>query len=908
MSDMTAQAAETSQVNKDLRIGYLDDDDFSDLFTQILDGIVEAARSLSVNIIRFGYTTHKEKAEEHYKKLYSLIKEANLDGLIFLAWTHAGPMYFRDSFLEAFAGMPLIAVGNQPEGIPSVLSNGNSSIREITLHLIQTHQYEKIAYMPPERPDDRIASWREALVENGLYLEELEIRDEEWKVSGSVARAKRFLEILLDERGISIDAIVSSGHHETEILMEELSKRQLRVPLDIALTSYDDGEYERYSTPGITTVYYPWTEMGSNACRLLVNWLQTGNVPIETAISTRVMYRESCGCKSDFVASATSGPVLRPEKGRFTEELRGRIISVLEEAYPYPSFDFEIMLDSFIIDVTMAKQKNKLSNSNVNSESSLFLETLVGQFERASDSVKRARLEALVLKFRKAVMPWLASDVKALLAAGELFRSAQSFLLNGIAQARGHAAILEKNRAQAMQEVSQGIMTAKTIRELTDTIMVNFPKLGIDFCGLALFPDYGTNPLFAGAKMLLLSESILLDIKKQEMETLNGQTPNDFFNCLYSSYNRKHLLQVHPLEYLGTWLGYAVFEPGPEDEQTYRALARHLESALKNVSKAEKIRKNSQQILDRAYEDGMADVVSLVICHTGNVFNSVNASVQVLIDSLKKIPIEDLLRAEELLEEYLENKHAINDSHIKLSYESDSAYFNPERLSRLSKLFLLLGRRAEQGNKNILAHIERILEKIRWMDDSIIVQQSYEEKAEDLEVVYLSDVLEDALRVHSRALTRGKVSIVRPAQRYSRVEVSRGKLLLVLIFLLEKMISAIEDSMVSGKSLRISISNSNNCCSLRLSGKGADIRKVFTRKSHSIENKPSINGNQTAVDQRTTGSEWKAQHTLYEAETHGVEACLFNVAEMGGKVTIEYSIETGETVILLKLPGDPRPM
>ena len=61
---------------------------------------------------------------------------------------------------------------------------------------------------------------------------------------------------------------------ETDGILKELNSRGVRVPEDLAVTSFEDGEVGRTSTPSFTTILFPWRELGRVSCDLFLTRLE----------------------------------------------------------------------------------------------------------------------------------------------------------------------------------------------------------------------------------------------------------------------------------------------------------------------------------------------------------------------------------------------------------------------------------------------------------------------------------------------------------------------------------------------------------------------------------------------------------------------------------------------------------
>jgi len=697
-------------------VAYLGDEGES-LSAGVLDGLADAARRHGVRLVRFTRCVDPAVMGPRYgdaarimaardERLCMLLQALRPDGLIFLGRSHIGPATGVESFAAALPGVPAISIGGRYQGIPSILCRSEDHVRHMIQHLVRHHGYRRIAYMPPRWPDMRIDAWREALREQGLLYPELELASSDWLGATSTEeRVRRFLHLLLDEREVMLDAIVSCGPRETEMLVSELESRRLRVPADIAVTGFEDGDFERYADPGVTTVDYPWSDMGYIACLRMLDILSGKSVEMETVVPGRVLYRGSCGCVSDLVHTAAVGPItVRGDFRDMTVEQRWEIVSELAKAFPYPSLDFHAMLDALALDIADCHSPG-MAGTPLH-----LLRELNRQLAGTPDSVLLARIETLVVQFRKAVMPWILGDVHVLQTAGAIFRQAQANLLTRIAQSRGRSGIVSKNRAQAMQEVSLSVMSCHTRQDILVSLLEGLPKLDVAGCCLIV-------PSVACPE----GECVRVDGRRRRTESLGRISPEALFQDMLGHHTGYCDLAVNLIDggtiaggamggttavggaISGTTAvgGYVVFDSGPLDGMMYRILVGHLATALENTDKAELLENNCLQLMNQASREAMDEASRHLLREIGSAWDSVNQSVQMLAATAGRSPVADLMRAEALL-----------DAAVAEGIGND-----PERSAKLLGLFQLLGRDAQRYRRALGEELDRLEARMALLED-----------------------------------------------------------------------------------------------------------------------------------------------------------------------------------------------
>ncbi|MGQ9681738.1 MAG: LacI family DNA-binding transcriptional regulator [Anaerolineae bacterium] len=70
--------------------------------------------------------------------------------------------------------------------------------------------------------------------------------------------------------------------------------RGLQVPRDLSITGFDDIEFAAQTTPGLTTIRQPISQIGETAATLLIAWLERGTPPPELVrLPVELVVRES---------------------------------------------------------------------------------------------------------------------------------------------------------------------------------------------------------------------------------------------------------------------------------------------------------------------------------------------------------------------------------------------------------------------------------------------------------------------------------------------------------------------------------------------------------------------------------------------------------------------------------------
>ena len=255
-----------------------------------------------------GYTvvlcdTDEDPAREH--AAISVLLEKKVDGLVLCA------SRVTAGVLRAVAdsGVPLAVVNRtlaHPRAI-EIITDGVAGGRLATGHLLGLG-HTRIAYLSGPRASfsnrNRLRGYREALAARGIGFDPaLVVGGVPSLAAGSEAMAA-LLDVTPPPTGLfAFDDLMALG------ALEELGRRRLRVPKDMAIVGYDNIDLAGFTHPPLTTIEQPGVEMGRLAASLLLDLIETGSVPRPRTrtLVPELIVRLSCG-------SGRSMPPRRPKE------------------------------------------------------------------------------------------------------------------------------------------------------------------------------------------------------------------------------------------------------------------------------------------------------------------------------------------------------------------------------------------------------------------------------------------------------------------------------------------------------------------------------------------------------------------------------------------------------------------
>jgi LacI family transcriptional regulator len=136
---------------------------------------------------------------------------------------------------------------------------------------------------------DRLEGYKVALRQWGLIPDAELIVDGDFTEDGGYAAMQR----LLPRRP---EAIFSASDAMTVGALRVLREAHVRVPEDIAITSFDDMPFAAHTQPPLTTVRQPIQRAGAVAAETLIDLIaHPESAPRRILLPTELVIRASCG-------------------------------------------------------------------------------------------------------------------------------------------------------------------------------------------------------------------------------------------------------------------------------------------------------------------------------------------------------------------------------------------------------------------------------------------------------------------------------------------------------------------------------------------------------------------------------------------------------------------------------------
>lgn len=502
--------------------------------------------------------------------LYNLVNREIVDGLVVSGTL--GHVVHHDELLEFcrnYAPLPVVTIAVDLDGFPKVLNNSYHGIREVVSHLAEEHDYRNIGFLRGPANHQEAEERLRAFVDGMKELGRPETESPKWVGHGEYTfkSGRDAMRQLLDQ-SLPLEAVISSNDSMALGALEVLRERGLHVPEDIALTGFDDTEEGRQALPPLTSVAQPVHEMGRLAGEMLLGKLNGRDVPDAMVVKPSMIVRPSCGCREQSLMKAyfSGGDSIREDFLKSDEQ----IVAAMSEALTVLSHPERFQWMNKIYKAFLEELKSPGLG--------LFLKELEELIHEGWKTGNHSLPWHDVLSvMRQTILPRL-NGTDQIQQAEALWQQARVLVGEEMFKLETGARLLVEQRNVIQREISEIFMTCRTLSELLDAVALEFPRLMIHACYIALFET--ADPSTQTARLIFAydrhgrHEISRAGIKFQSRSLLPESYWNSLENfglvaeALYSKENR---------------LGFMLLEVDSENALVCSALRGILSNALQGV-------------------------------------------------------------------------------------------------------------------------------------------------------------------------------------------------------------------------------------------------------------------------------------------------------------------------------------
>jgi PAS domain S-box-containing protein len=223
----------------------------------------------------------------------------------------------------------------------------------------------------------------------------------------------------------------------------------------------------------------------------------------------------------------------------------------------------------------------------------------------------------------------------------------------------------------------------------------------------------------------------------------------------------------------------------------------------------EKLADLHKRLVESSRQAGMAEVASSVLHNVGNVLNSVNVSSSLVAEKARELKVASVGRLAALIREH----------------ESDLANFflNDAKGKQIPGFLANLASTLEHEREELMSEVKSLESNVAHIKEIVSMQQNYAKSLGVLEVLKITDLVEDAIRMNDGAISRHRVKLVRDFSEVPPVMTDKHKVLQILVNLIRNAKYACDDSGRDEKQITLRVVNGDGAIKISVVDNGIGI-------------------------------------------------------------------------------------
>lgn len=259
-----------NQVARNLRkgststIGVIVPDIANEFYAELAKGIERACSERGWKMILTSSDNHAVREAEYIDELYA----RSVDGIILASAPDNGELFTQNmDYLDSF-GMPYVMLDRSGEGRGSAVTGDHLfGGREATQHLLDLGHRKIACITGPmffEGTRSRVQGYQQALEEAGeKYIPSLIYEcDYTFESALKIARTMD-----MDK----FTAVFAFNDLMALAFIKAAKEQGLAIPTDCSVIGYDDMPFNRFISPGLTTMRQPLIQMGRDAATIIIS-------------------------------------------------------------------------------------------------------------------------------------------------------------------------------------------------------------------------------------------------------------------------------------------------------------------------------------------------------------------------------------------------------------------------------------------------------------------------------------------------------------------------------------------------------------------------------------------------------------------------------------------------------------
>lgn len=271
---------------------------------KMLEGMIDAAKETDSNLYVFtNYISYREK-EENIQGAYQVMYLPDMhafDAAIIAPNTIQYPTaaeYATQAVYES--GIPAVSIDVELPGMSYIGISSYEIEFAMVEHFILEHGCDEIHYVSGPlfhaEGERRYRAYCDALEKHGMEFKEEFVYQGFFTTDSGMAAAEEFL-----KNGRCPQVIVCGNDAMAIGVIQVLKQHGYRVPEDVLVAGFDNGELSELQSPTLTTVNKNQHEVGYRAVQDVLAQID-GAPPRKQHVTCKLEIRRSCGCHFDISA------------------------------------------------------------------------------------------------------------------------------------------------------------------------------------------------------------------------------------------------------------------------------------------------------------------------------------------------------------------------------------------------------------------------------------------------------------------------------------------------------------------------------------------------------------------------------------------------------------------------------
>lgn len=266
---------------------------------KILEGMEIGAKEFNCNLYVFTNYVGTRETEESVIAATQVLKLPDFnefDGVILVPNTIHNPYALEKIIKDLNAiGKTVVSIDRKINGMSCVAIDSYEAQYEMVEHFLY-HGYTKILYVSgstivSSEARKRYKAFQDAMINNGMMFDESDIYEGAFTMESGIMIGEQIL-----AEGKRPEAIICGNDDMAHGIMDVFKKAGYKIPEDVKIAGFDNGERSQLDRPSLTTVDKSQKAVGYKALMEVMELLNGKDIE-DYSLPCTMKYRESCGCQ-----------------------------------------------------------------------------------------------------------------------------------------------------------------------------------------------------------------------------------------------------------------------------------------------------------------------------------------------------------------------------------------------------------------------------------------------------------------------------------------------------------------------------------------------------------------------------------------------------------------------------------